>query len=221
MSYQTWSRPFDVHRVSDFPGVNDIAEALTEEIVDLRRGHGRGVRERKELFEHVRTIVLDLFVASHERAPAERRPVPRWLGVKLGKEAFAKKESRYNELFLSYRRTRDAIYALLELRYIRLVRGFYDRTKGIGRVTRIRARRKLLDLFEKSNVTVGHIKTEYKVEVIVLRDPDGNDIDYEDTAQTREWRANLERINAAIGKLRIRLKITDDDLFKLNRRMAN
>src|SRR5687767_11500593 len=60
----TASRPFDVHRWSDYPELRNCLTELIRELEGLEsRGRQRGEGERKKFREAVRTLVLDLYVA--------------------------------------------------------------------------------------------------------------------------------------------------------------
>lgn len=181
---------------------------------------GRRLKDSKEVLRHIKVLSLDLYVAATERLPGARRPVPRWVGLSRAKAAYKKDVTRYRKLFLSYRHLTGVLDDLIALGYVRQHIGFTNRDTGYGRQTRIRARKKLLQLMEQFAVPREAGKTDIP-EIIILRDKFGNDIEYVDTDETVQWRANLQRINDRIAGLRIRLRITDGEFHKLNRRMRD
>ena len=215
-----WSRPIDVHRWSDHQSNNAAAEQIYAEIAAIRRERGGRIREPAELRKHIKVFVLDLWLAARERAPGSRRPVPRWLGISRAKGDYNGPESRYRRLFLSYDHVIGTLDDLIRLGYVKQVIGFYDRRTGIGKQTRIRARSKLLRLMDGYAVSKEDI---YRVpsETIILRNAEGEEIEYEDTEETVRWRENLARINAKLSTLRIRLYVTDEEFKALNERMTN
>jgi hypothetical protein len=219
MAHLDWSRPIDVHRWSDHQQSNDAALVVFQQIVELRHSKGGRIREPNELKKHIKVFLLDLWLAAQEREPGSRRIAPRWVGISRAKGDYNKGESRYRKLFLSYDHVVNTLDDLIELGYVKQRAGFHDRRTGFGRQTRIRARSKLLRLMNEYGLSTAMIQT-VRGETIILRDEHGDDIDYEDTEETMRWRANLERINLGLEKLRIRLYITDDKFRELNERMA-
>lgn len=219
-TFQVWSRPLDVHRWSDHQSTTDAVDQAYGEIAALRRAQGGRVRDSTELRKHIRVLLLDLFVAAQERVPGARRTSPRWVGVARAKGAYRLNASRYNRLFLSYRHLIGALDDLITLGYVKQVKGFHDRRTRIGRQTRIRARSKLMRLMAQHQVTREVVQRQPQ-ETIILRDADGNDIEYVDTEETIRWRGNLDLINRHLATLRIRLFMPDDEFRKLNQRMAD
>jgi len=215
-----WSRPLDVHKWSDHQSTNDAVGQVCREIEALRRSTDGRIRDRVEIRKHVRVLLLDLYIAANERAPGARNHFPRWIGIARGRDAYQRQISRYSRLFLSFRHLTRVVNDLIALGYVKQAIGFHDRRTGIGRNTRIRARSKLLRLMDQHHVTREAVQTQPH-EAVILRNADGNAIDYEDTEETNRWRANLDRINKRLAGLRIRLHITDDEFRRLNARMAN
>ncbi len=93
---------------------------------------------------------------------------------------------RYGKLFFKYRRLIPIIDSLEELGYVHQRKGFYDRTKNIGRQTRVYATPKLIQLFfDFSFATDKELlhKTEHE-EPIQLKNEEKLLIDYSDTDLT-------------------------------------
>ncbi|HLP70893.1 MAG TPA: hypothetical protein VK181_25570 [Rhizobium sp.] len=210
------SRPFDVHRWSDYP---ELRSCLTELVHELEsrenRKRLRGDDERKKFREAVRVLVLDLYVAW--------KADPKLLvGISLANRSYTKR-SRYRALFLHWSSFRAAYYLLVQAGYIDEVKaGFHDPRSGVGRNTRIRATQKLIDLLTvDAGLTLPRVLIrEDGTEIIELRDAHKKPIEYDETAQTRDMRATLGRINAHFQRHWIDLRITDDEYSLLQARMT-
>jgi hypothetical protein len=212
------SRPLDVHRWSDYPKLNSCLTDLIAEIehAEIRR-RARSSGSATRLRNAVRCIILDLYVAWSTNPDYE-------IGVSLGKESF-RHQTRYDALFLRYDTFHPAYSGLVDLGYVQITRApFHDPRTGIGRVTRIRATPKLIELLtgngELTLATVRYRTDSSTRELIVLRDKDKNDVAYKDTGATKTMRADLERINAALSAHWTDLYKSDLDLAALNEKMT-
>lgn len=89
----TASRPFDVHRWSDYPELRNCLTELVRELEGLEsRKRHRGDGDRKKLREAVRALVLDLYVAWKNEL---------LVGISLANGNYATK-SRYRALFIHW-----------------------------------------------------------------------------------------------------------------------
>lgn len=214
-----YSRPLDVNRWSDYPELSNCLDQLVAEIEgNEARQRSRTGNAARKFREAIRCIVLDLYVSSRLTPDCE-------IGVSLGKGAFTT-GSRYGALFLTYDTFRPAFGGLEALGYLQIVRNaFHDPVTGIGRTTRICATDKLVRLLTDSGqLTASKVGFRHGVdsaEVIVLRDSDKRDIEYDDTPEIQAMRADLQRINSRLSKSWTDLYLSDEDLAALNVRMQS
>lgn len=208
------SRPLDVHRWSDYPELRVCLADLVSQLGLLqKRSRARSRANANRFSDTVRTLILDLYVA-WQSDPASA------VGVALGKSSFARR-TRYNALYLRYDTLVSALRGLLALGYAeKVLKGFHDPRTGIGRVTRIRATQKLIDLLTGPGaLTLARLNHRPDAgEVIVLRDSKG-DVEYRDNSTTREMRSDLNQINAALASHWLDLFITDSQMGDLNATM--
>jgi len=183
------SRPFDVHVWSEQPRIRDLTNELFEE---LRQGIPfRADPENHK--KHLRVLLLDLYHRYLEDQEG-------WIGLSLNRNNYSGPR-RYNKLFLAYRPMSRIVKLLREHGYIEWVRGFHDRSRGVGYQSRIRSGDRLKRIFTGVNEEIGCLPfnerppDQYQEEVLILRDNDGNNIDYLETDQTRLMRNRLTAYN--------------------------
>lgn len=213
------SRPIDVNRWSDYSELNGCLSQLITEIERAEpRQRARRHQSAKRLRDAVRCIVLDVYVAwlAHPGSV---------VGVPLGKDRF-KHGSRYDALWLTYDSFKAAYDGLVDLGYVEVVKpGFRDERTGKGRVTRVRATERLIDLLAgPAQMTVTRLGRRPWPEAgdpIELRDANKDPLDYVDTNHTVAMRTDLERINTQLARHWIDLHLTDKQMSELNSRMAN
>jgi len=133
-----------------------------------------GVSKRKENYLNLEILISNLL---NKR---DRRP------VKVSLNTLDWKIKRYTRAGES---TIKLIKKLHEYGYVDLKKGY--RTEKESRMSRIWPTDKLLDYFPKFDNAV----IDDPVEVVELRDKDGNLKEYKDTARTRKIRAILTRVN--------------------------
>ncbi len=215
------SRLFDVNRWSDYPELNNCLAALVQEIeASEGRQRRRGGKDARRFKDALRSLVLDLYVAWKTDPELE-------VAISLANRSYSK-SSRYRALFIRYASFIAAFEGLEARGYLtRTKKGFYDAKTGIGRVTRIKADPKLVELLTvEAHLTVPAISQRNDgVETILLKSEKcekvgaANLIEYEDTAETRSMRANLARINEHLQRHWVDLRITDADFNRLQQRM--
>lgn len=217
------SRPFDVNRWSEYPELNNCLTALIKELEQLEnRQRQRNPDQKKKLREAVRCLILDLYVAWKTDPNLV-------IAISLSNGTYAT-ESRYRALFLYWKSFKAAYGMLVEAGYISVVlNGFHDHETGIGRMTRIRATDKLISLLtQRAALSIPRISSRVSErEVIILRGEKPKNgsskpaplIVYEDTDETHAMRDNVHRINAHLQRQWIDLRITDEHLASLQRRM--
>lgn len=213
------SRPLDVHRWSDYPELRNCLSGLVAEIeANENRQRRRTASGTKRLREAVRCLVLDLYVAWATDPELQ-------VGVARGKSKFSA-SSRYKALFLSYDHFITAFNGLRDLGYL-VVRheGFNDKRTGIGRVSRVIATRKLVDLLrDGAGLTRAAIVSRLgddAPECIIMRNSDKENVEYGDTPKTLKMRSDLKAINAQIAKSFIDIDISDEEFLNLERRLID
>ncbi len=122
------------------------------------------------------------------------------------KSGYYKSSSRYNPSSISS--VIDVVDAMIECGYLE------DHIKGVnaygdlgGKLSKFRPSEKLINVFGESD---GDLKAAVSSirphgETIILRDAEGNKIEYNDNRQTNRVRKNLEIINKANGKALLEL----------------
>lgn len=208
------SRPFDVHRWSDYPELTVCLSQLVCELESIEgRARQRGNDDSKRFRDAVRCLVLDLYVAW-------KTDPDLLVAIQLGNSHYTK-TTRYRALFLRWSSFKAAYDLLLQAGYIDVVlAGFNDPRTGVGRTTRIKATEKLIELLTNVRLTIPRIWTRAQgVESIILRDGDKRPVEYDDDDATREMRTALESVNAHLQRQWIDLRITDRELERLHSRM--
>ena len=187
------SLPFDVHRWSDYPEVNNAVDQIYFEI---QAKSILATREHSVKKKHVKVLVLDLYV-KYLIDPTMH------IGVKRGKSDYDSK-SRYNELHIS-NLTPKVVDALDQLGYLESHNGHFDRSgQRSSHISRIRATEKLVELIvNKHNIVPSMIRTSADRECIILRKYDTNkkkqvDTEYEDTPLTLSMRGKVNAYNKLI-----------------------
>jgi hypothetical protein len=193
----------DVYRWSDFPEVKRVCEDLVG--VFMRKGHSK--RQLNEKFRrHLRVIVLNLY-QGYLTDPSL------YIAYARDKNVYATR--RYKEIHISYRPLIRVIDGLVELGLIEQKKGFYDPTTEIGFQSVIRATIKLIGLIESSAVAPFMIgRSSVEPELIVLRDSQGIEIDYEHQDSVEQMRENLRVYNTLLKQAKFHLSCPSEMLPK-------
>ena len=190
-------------------------------VLSIIKGHlGRQYKANAKLYSvTLETALASLFVAWDRHPETKVTFHARHSRYKVG--------SRYNKLGIG-KVTLKIINALETHGLIERWKGSYDRNRGTGKVSRMRATEKLAVMFEVAALSREYI--ERAIEEIVLRDKPtrssggkrqkGNAIEYEDNTTTVGMRQVMQRINAMLGAGAIRLKLTSDEMDGLRKRMG-
>lgn len=218
---EPFSRPFDVHRWSDYPELNNCLSELVKELEGLEgRERGRGDKDRKRFRDAVRCLVLDMYVAWKTDPELA-------VGVPLGNVHYTR-DSRYRALFLRYRSFKAAFDRLVQAGYIaKLKGGFNDPRSGKSQTTRVCATEKLIQLLTgPARLSVPRVsRRHWDEEVIILRGKKPRPgaiaprLEYKDTAETQAMRERLQQINTHLQQQWIDIRITDSEFAKLQQRM--
>ena len=171
------SRPLDVHRWSHHPEATKLRDTVWNQYFkEAFPEGGKGNKANSEPKKQFKTLLLDLYVAWLDDPELS-------IGVGMTKSAY-KKNSRYNELFISAK--------MIEIVNRAYEVGLIDKETGSewsGMTTRIRASTILQSIFKKTSLSLFDMTEEYpNKEVIVLNKKEYQDdkektvnIAYEDT----------------------------------------
>ena len=210
MDERLYSRPLDVHRISDYPEVQRMITYLYDE---MKSSGLIGKSPRKKILKHLKVVVLDLYVAYlHD-------PLV-YLGYSRRRDDYSG-ASRLGQLYLGYRPMIRVVDGLLDLGYLEHHKGFQDLASGRSFLSRMRATPKLIDLIENYSVAPSMISLEDD-QLIILRDADKEAIDYEATDETSAMEATLRSYNAFLSKYELALSLPTEDVrdFLQSRRIA-
>jgi hypothetical protein len=209
------SRPFNPYRWADYDKFNECVEQLARAIEKHEgRKRARTGDAANALREAIRALILDLYVA-HKTDPELQ------VGINLNANSFSRGAARYRTR-LTYRQFEAAYDGLRALGYLVIdKKGFFDRTKKIGKNTKIRATEKLIRfLADEGKLDLHRIGRVPNTETILLKDQGKNLIDYPETDDTRRMRDNLANINGVLQRCWIDLEIADTDFEQLQRRLG-
>jgi hypothetical protein len=176
------SRPLDVHTWSDHPEVNAFVDHI---YAHHFKGGNANIRKR-----HLKVILLDLYVA--------------WTQDPTLKIAYSRNVnqyepgSRYNALHIS-KMTPTVIDRLIEAGFVDHVKGFKDRREGgSGWISRMWPTERLVEMFKDAKFGFLDIGGYEARECIILRDSAGDEIEYEDTSETKRMRTVLQDYNSLL-----------------------
>lgn len=182
--------PLQVHRKTNSPDMSQQLFLLLGELIALRKEKGQQVRKAKRVKQHLKAVILDLWVA------ANYYPSP-WRFVSRNRNDYTK-ESRYRKIFLKFDLLMGVLDDLIELGYIEQKLGFFDKAKGVGYQTRIKASENLLAILDFDIKHIVRNPEAPEEEVIILRDEAGKLSDYLDDQYTNEMRQQLTEYNNSL-----------------------
>lgn len=187
---------FDLHKVSNYSHLLLLIDGIREELGDdrLRCRNGRKL---------IRLLVINLYSAW------VNDPIS-CVSISRDNNAFVAR-SRYNKLRVG-RSLIPILDLLIEHGYVGQKLGFHDSSSGVGYTTRIWASQKLRTLFEEIKFDPFLVTYHEDQEVIVLRNIEKNDIEYEDTDETIEMRKFVQRYNDFISSYFIDIPVLDCDM---------
>jgi hypothetical protein len=206
------SRDLYAWRISDYP---EVKTALNHIFDEMKSEAGIGKRYAKKYRNHIRVIVLDLFVANQNDPTS-------YITFSRNSNDF-KPGTKYGRMHLSYEISKKINDFLIKNAYIYYTKGFYYKDRPFSsKKPRMRATGKLIRLLKDENeIETGMIKWDENEPTLILRDENGNDIDFVDDETTILMKNNLKLINRNLQKNGIFLYIWDEDLKLLNERLAN
>jgi len=189
---------FDVHRWSEYPEVLAVRKQMLEVL---------GYAGNQKQINHLTVVLLNLYYA-YSLDPEM------WVMYSRDRNDY-NEGKRYNKLFIKYDILIDIVDKLRseELSYIEHAMGFKDRKTNKAFDSRMKATQKLIDVIEKEHaVTFNMICKFAPDELIVLRDADGEDIDYKDTAELIRMRYALEAYNKLLSDTYIDIHFDVSDI---------
>ena len=169
----------------------------------------------KKYRHQIRVFVLDLFVAN-QIDPQMYITFPR------GKRAYSKGH-KHHRMRLSQRVATNIADYLESRGYIEQRKGFYDKQKKSGKITRIRATEKFTSLLTHDyGVEAGMYMwlRDTSQPTLILKNQDKNAIEYDDTDETLAMKSNLELINSTLERHSILLHVSDAEYKEMCARMA-
>ena len=210
MDERQYSRAIDVHRISEYPEVQNVINSLLSELNDSNLIKNS---PRKRILKHLKVVILDLYV-SYMGDPLVYVSYPR------SKDAY-RQDQRMKQLFLGYGPMTTVINGLASLGYLQDHRGFYDQGRKTGFQSRMRATSKLIDVIENYSVAPSMIALEDD-QLIILRDADKEDIPYGATDETSAMEATLQSYNAFLSQYELALSLPTEEVrdFLQSRRIA-
>ena len=203
MDERGYSRPLDVHRISEYPEVQRMINSLFEE---MKSAGLIGKSPRKKILKHLKVVVLDLYIA-YLGDPTT------YLGYSRDRNKYSK-ESRLGRLFLSYRPMMRVIDGLESLAYLESHKGFFDQARQTGFQSRMRATSKLIDLITNQNVVPSMVSYEWG-QPLILRDSEDNDLLFPETDETRAISDQVISYNEFLSKHRIGLSLSIEEIRKV------
>jgi hypothetical protein len=193
------SRPLDVHRWSEYREVNKFVNSIFEKYFKWQNSD--------LIKKHLKVVLLDLYLAWNEHPDMK-------IGVHMNRNAY-KAKSRYNALNISHKII-DVVKRLHEIGFINLTTGFYDPTGRLSRVTRIWSTNKLISKFKSAKFTNHHIIHFTDQEVIILRDENKKDVEYNDDAEIIQMRNVLNEYNNLLKQTFIDIPELDKPIIETN-----
>ena len=181
------SRPLDVHRWSNYSEVNPFIDKLYN-------NHIKDVSENANIQKkHLKLVLLDLFIAWIDD-PELNIGVHMHEGAYSDGTIFNKGKSRYNELNIKVS-TIKVVHRLRDLGFIGFKKGYEGSVEYAPRLSRIWSKDKLTKLFKDAAFSYFDINYSKDREVVILRNEDKVDLEYEDNDTTEAMRELLHKYN--------------------------
>lgn len=194
---------FDVYRWSDYPEVKRVCVHIVNQFQSM----GYSLRKLNEKFErHLRVVIVNLYHAYLSDPEF-------FIAYARDKNIYA--TNRYKKIHISYRPLMRVIDGLLELGLIVQKSGFHDPRTEKGFLSVMRATPRLIDLIESWAVAPSMIgRSEIEPELIVLRDSQKVEIDYQDEPTIEQMRVNLRLYNSFINQTNLEIDLLPEMLPK-------
>ena len=203
------SRSINFHLTSRYPQVVSLVDTLLDEVIAhiKRRDNPKRIHTAK-LKKSLSLVVLNLY-SLHK---VNRK---KYVGYPRNPGGFER--TRYKKHNVGFVVFKNVVDTLDELGYLESHLGYYIKEFGIGKNSRMRANLSLIELFKEHKLAPVMVEIDKSEEVIILKSvnilednkKDKFVIDYEDTEQTNQMRANLQSINALLDNRWIDLNVSD------------
>jgi len=195
---------------SDAPQVNSLVDHLFEQV---RREHDKEIRASAKWKQHIRCLVLNLFAVRHVHTG-------RYIAISQNRNEYSKK-SRYLANCRSHSITAHLILYLTEnLGYISIHPGWQDKKTGKSYLTRVRAKKSLVSMFDQYEIDIHMLKRSGGIESIRLKDEQKNLIDYQDTLSTIVNRTSVETLNRRLSQTFIGMHLPDCAYSEMNEKLV-
>jgi hypothetical protein len=190
---------FDVHRWSDFPEVVAVRRHIMSEL---------GLKGTKKEVNHVTVVLLNLY-RTYCLDP------DMWVMYSRDRNDY-NYGARYNKLFIKYDNMIKTVDGLLKLGYIEHAKGYQDRKSKKAFDSRMKATESLIAVVrDECGVTFNMIGQYGPDELVVLRNADGEPIDYQDTKDIRRMKEVLAKYNDLLSRTYIDIHFTAEDIKDL------
>lgn len=171
-------RPLDFQKNIEIPIINNLFKNILRHQDSLTQ-------------KHLKFLLIELFCCWNE---SENQ----FLAVSMSKRGY-RARSRYNPNMISSHSIK-AINYLRKNEFLEFFPGFYDASKKISRLTRIRASKVLKEEFKKLDINTYEILNLKKRENLLLLDSNEKLLEYDDDFFTHEMRDVLRNYNATMLK---------------------
>ena len=200
------SRPIDVHRWADHPGVAEVVGPLWDAHFSDFDASGRsGPKPKTSFKQQFRALILDLYVAWKTDPELS-------IGVPMSANGW-NTHSRYNAIGLS-KKMIPIIDRAHRAGLIDRAPGSYSGPYGLGnRNTRIRAAELLREVFGQVTFEREDIGRHPEQECVILKDGE-QQLEYEDTDETRAMRERLTAYNALLRATFIDIPTLDEPFIE-------
>ena len=197
------SRMLDVHTWSEHPEVNGFVDAIYHGIFAKRNSQIRRT--------HVKVLLLDLYV---NWCDDENR----YLSFSRNNNDY-ESGSRYNELHIS-RVTIVVVDTLVKAGLVEHEKGFYDRHKGTGKLSRIRSTEALRAMFRDARFSVFDISNHSDRLTVELRSADPGSkkfqpIEYEPDERTETMSRSIEAYNSLLSRTFIDIPVLETNRIEI------
>lgn len=204
------SRPFDVHRKSEHP---EVDEAVAHVLSVMGVTPPRQQKYRDDFLLNLKALVLDLYVA-YLQGPHM------WVGIPMKRANQI--TARFKALRLSGVTIAKHVKSIETTGLIEVVKGYWDYSTRTGKQTRVQATDKLFAILLEHDINEVMLCSHDRPE-IVLREKDENgkrlDIDITDDPWAETLRYCVRQLNILIAQARITLGIDPADQLRLRKRM--
>ena len=202
--------PMDLYKTSNADEVEHLVLQLFRQIVKEPGVYQRAPTNSDSLKAAIRVVCLNVLAASY---------------VHPGAYIFySRSRDDYSKRPVSYRAVTRAVDGLRALGYIEHQTGSWHGSDQEGIRSRLKGTKKLLRMITDSGVAFHMISVHRSFKLIDLRDENkkSKPLPTSDRAQReiRRMRKNLEKINDSIAKSFIGLRISDDALKEMNKRLS-